>query len=199
MQEGLVLFPLPQGGEKEQLLSLFFRLFSLPEKRRLILCQWHAKKAKLEHETLDDDFRQFIRTILYEPLCFHLLSDHFTVFGPTLPIRYAWVQDEEDRRVFFQLFRQRKQMFVNQKEVNNGQFDYSTLVCLKDSELFDVTVRRQLVRDFVWMCCERNESYITLALIKAIQSLLVLGKKDIFLRDLHLALQGKMDVYEVVC
>jgi hypothetical protein len=193
MQEGL--------GDKSQLASLFFRLFSLPEKRRLILCHWHAKKAKLEHESLADDFRLFIQTILYEPLCFHLLSDHFTVFGPSLPIRYTWIQDDADRRVFFHMFKNRKQMFVNQKELNNNQFDYSSLVCLKDSELMDVVTKRQMVRDFVWICCERNEPYIILALIKAIQTILAhaRGKGDLFLGALHQALQGKIDVYEVVC
>lgn len=194
MQEGLVV-------TREELVSLFYRLFSLPEKRRLILCQWHAKKAKQELESLSDEFRQFIQTILYEPVCFHLLSDHFTLFGSTLPIRYAWINDDADRQVFFSLFKIRKQIFVNQRDKNNDQFDYSTLVCLKDAEIIDIVVKRQIVRDFVWICCERKESYITLALIKAIQTLLThqSAKGDPFLDALHWGLQGKIDINEVVC
>ena len=191
----------PQNISKEEIIALFFRLFCLPEKRRLILCQWHAKKPKMEYDSLSEEFRLFLQSILFEPMCFHMLSDHFLLFGSSLPIRYSWIQDDVDKRVFIQLFKQRKQMFVNQKELNNNQIDYSTLVCLKDSEILDVTYRRQLVRDFVWICCERNESYITLALIKAVQTLLshAHGKGDVFLRDIHFALQGKIDVYEVIC
>jgi hypothetical protein len=190
-----------EGLLKTRVVALFYRLFFVPEKRRFFLCQWHTKKAKSEHDTLYADFRAFIQTILYEPVCFHMLSDHFTLFGPTLPIRYAWIEEEVDKKVFFHLFKERKRVFVNQKDLHNNQFDYSTLLCIKDSELVDVLTKRQIVRDFVWICCERNESYIILALIKAIQSLLAhaYGKGDVFLESLHQALQGKTDVYEVIC
>jgi hypothetical protein len=131
--------------------------------------------------------------------------DYFCVFGPSLPVRYAWLEEDADRQFLARLYEQRREMFVVRKEVENNQFDYSSLVKIADAELMDFTVRRQLARDFVWMCkattVPADTQVVTLNLIVAVQTLLMSpqGRGDVFLGALHQALQGRCVVKEVVC
>lgn len=196
MQEGF-----SEGLSREEVVAFFYRIFALPENRRQILSQWHAKKSKMESVRLSHEFKAFIYTILYDHVCFHIYHDHFTIFGSSLLIPYTWLRSEQDQRFIISLFIHRKSMFINQKDFKNNQIDYSTLKVIKDSEILSVAVKRQLIRDFVWMCREKEGAYITLELISAIQSLLLTpeGKGDVFLGALHQALQGRCDVNEVVC
>lgn len=190
-----------EGLSREDVAAFFYRVFSVQENRRQILSQWHAKKSKMEASRLSHEFKAFIYAILYEHVCFHIYHDYFTLFGPLLPIPYGWLRAEEDQRFIITLFMQRKEIFTNQKDFKNHQFDYSSLKIVPDATILSVVVKRQIVRDFVWMCCEKDKPYITLELINAIQSLLLTpeGKGDVFLGALHQALQGRCNVSEVVC
>jgi hypothetical protein len=193
--------------EKPDFLAFFYRVFAVPEQRRVLLTQWHARRPKAECARLSDDFYAFLHAILYEPLRFHMHADYFCLFGPTLPIRYAWLKHDADREFLSRLYELRRDHFDVRKEVENNQFDYSGLVKIRDDELIDFTVRNQLARDFVWMCVlpraggAGENKLIRLNLIVAVQALLVTpqGKSDVFLAALHQALQGKCDLKEVVC
>lgn len=190
--------------EKSDFLAFFHRVFGVPEQRRALLSQWHTRKPKMEYTRLSEEFYAFFYAVLYEPLRFHMHADHFCIFGTTLPVRYAWLKQQADLDFVAKMYEQRRELFATRKEFENNQFDYSGLVKVgADSELMDHTVRRQLARDFVWMCHMKGvaDRHITLNLIVAVQTLLVTpqGKGDVFLGALHQALQGKCNLKEVVC
>lgn len=190
--------------DKSDFLAFFYRVFAVPEQRRQLLCHWHTRKAKMEYVRLSEEFHAFLFAVLYEPLRLHVHADHFCLFGTTLPVRYAWLTQPADREFLNKMLSGRRELFAVRKEVANNQFDYSSPVQVAECELMDHTVRRQLARDFVWMCVSsayNNNAHIRLNLIVAVQTLLVSpqGKGDVFLGALHQALQGKCDLNEVVC
>lgn len=189
--------------EKPDFLAFFHSVFAVPEQRRLLLTQWHTRRAKMECATLAEEFHGFLHAVLYAPMRFYLHADHFCLFGPLLPVRYAWLKEPSQRDFIQKVHAHRNELFSVRKEVENKQFECCGLTLMLDAELVDFTVRRQLARDFVWMCMRsENDPNIHLNLIVAIQKLLThnaQGKCDVFLAALHQALQGRCDVREVVC
>jgi len=188
-----------EGLSCAEIIAFIYRVFSDQKNRMILIRHWHTRKAKVEYERLANDFQLFISTILYEPLCFRIFHDHFTLFGSTLIVRYTWLKESA---FISRLLKHRKEVFLNHKDFDNNQFEYHGLKEMKDSALLDFIARRQIVRDFVWMCVEKREPYIVLELISAIQSILTLvpnGKSDVFLGALHQALQGQCLLKEVVC
>lgn len=188
-----------EGLSPTEIIAFIYRVFSDQKNRIIVIRNWHTRKAKVEYDRLANDFQLFITTILYEPLSFRIFHDHFTLFGSLLVVRYVWLKESD---FISRLYRHRKEVFINQKEFGNNQFEYHGLKDMKDASLLDFTVRRQIVRDFVWMCMEKREPFIVLELISAIQSIISLvpnGKSDVFLGALHQALQGQCLLKEVVC
>jgi hypothetical protein len=188
-----------EGQQKFDTIAFFHRVFFL--QREALLHHWHAKKSKAEYSRLSDEFYAFIRTVLYEPLRFHLLKDYFLVFGASLPIRYNFLTEREDKLYMLNLFAKRKELFTVKKEYENNGFDYHGLTFIKDSELIDIHTRRAIAREFVWMCCKTKQTYIFVAIVAALQSVLVSteGKGDVFVGALHQAIQGRCVLEEVVC
>jgi hypothetical protein len=188
-----------EKNHKFDCIAFFHRVFFL--QREALLFHWHAKKSKAEYARLSDEFYAFMRAILYEPVRFHMLKDYFLVFGPSLPIRYSFLTQAEDKAFMLKLFSTRKESFGVKKDYENNEFDYSNLTFIKDSELIDVPTRRALLREFVWMCCKIKEAYIFIHIVAALQRILASqeGKGDVFVAALHQAIQGRTMLKEVVC
>lgn len=186
------------GSQKSLVESFFYRIFGDPLKRREILIHWHSLETLHKKYTrLADFFEEFIYTILYEPISFHMYADRFQVFGDKLPIRYEWLS-QEDQTTLISMFANRKALFVVCKEFENNQFDCNTFTFEGEKQLINHIWRRQIVRDFVWIVATKNISHVVLELIVALQQVLLSKKSDVFVSAIHDAIQGRMRLTDVI-
>jgi len=189
---------------KEDFKRFLYTCFSLPETRALILKNWHARHPKEEKERTSDYFSDFIRDVLYAPLQFHLYRNYFTIVGHKWPIYKRWFISGQN--VFEQMHLHSVELFDDCKEYENKQYDFSKPKDGCDREVFTREVRRQLVRDFVWMVWEKKDADMWQEMIAAIQSVqrdeshkCALG--DRFLSSLEAACQSphRVRIMEVQC
>lgn len=154
--------------------------------------------AGKQHTRLADVFEQFIHTVLYEPVAFHLYVDRFHVFGHSLPIRYEWLPQAE-RNFLINMFACRMTLFRSRKEYENNQFDCSEFTFDGEKEMVSHIWRRQIVRDFVWMvAAAKNLNYAVSELIASIQGVLLRKPANVFLSALHDGLQGRVMLSEAL-
>lgn len=152
---------------KEDFKHFLYSCFVVPETRAVILKNWHARYPKEEKERVSEYFADFIRDVLYEPLQFHLYRDYFTIFGHRWPVNKRWFV--QGQSIFEQMHLNSADLFAERKEYENKQYDFSKP---KDACHYDVMtkeVRRQLLRDFVWMVWEQKHPSLWEEMIAAIQ------------------------------
>lgn len=195
--------------------SFFFRVFCQDAaQRRKILMHYHNPYpvCKKRHTRLADVFQEFIVDILYEPIEFKLRADHFCFFArgkQSLGVYYKWLKDKERAFIVHKVFANRKTLFKTIKHFENNQFAFDGFIhdTTKGKhayeQLCDPMWQRELVRDFAWLVfAKRNEPFIVLELIAALQEIMIthpVGKRDVFLCNLHNGLQGTCNIKEVLC
>lgn len=173
----------------DEVQAFFYRLFCQHGHRRKLLLKWQDKVS---------DYDAFLRAVLYEKLIFKLSSSHFCLFGDALPIRYEWLTPE-DRDFVVRLFAARQTLFKVRKEYENAHFEYSGFLYV-ESDIVTRAWRRQIARDFVWFIWHRRHVGAIVDLVGAIQNLLCgPGSRDMFLANLHGAIQGRCNIDEVLC
>ncbi len=197
--------------------SFFFQIFNQDTSlRRKILMQYHNPYpvCKKRHLRLADVFQEFIVDLLYEPVEFKLRTDHFCFFArgkPSLGVHYKWLKEKERSFIVYKAFANRKTLFKSMKQFENNQFAFEGFVHDPKphdnkhayEQLCDPMWQRELVRDFAWLVfAKRTESFVVLELIAALQEIMIshpVGKRDVFLCNLHNGLQGTCNVREVLC
>lgn len=188
----------------EEFKRFLYSCFAQSDTRALILKHWHARHPKEEQERPSHYFFDFIREVLYEPLEFHLYRDYFTVFGPKWPVYKRWFVSGQ--QVFDKMHLCSADLFDERKEYENKHYDFSRPKGNADGQIVTREVRRQLVRDFVWMVWEAKDEDLWQEVIAAIQSVQrddchkqALG--DRFLSNLESACQSpqRVRIKEVQC
>lgn len=177
--------------------------------RREILKQWHAPYAPdaagLEAPTrVADLWVHFVRDLLYERVRFCMAPEYMLFYGNgarSLRVAYVWLRPEQRHFLVWRVFAHRDTLFRSVKQGLNGEFfldgfAYGPEHC--SSHIW----QRELVRDFVWFVVKRRQAPLVAELIAALQTLLwehPLGQRDLFLLNLHDALQGHCLLEEAPC
>lgn len=177
--------------------SFFDRNFNQRAQRRAHLLKWLSLKWSIT-ERMACNFHRFLSTMLFGTLEFHLRSDGFVLFGDQYPIRYDWLT-AEDKRFCIRLHRLGNNAFAQCKEFQSGQIDFSQPL-VKEDIVFSSIWRKQLVRDLAWIVFGLQNRVLISELIAAVQWLMI--EKPVmnsFLVDLHLGLQGRLKLAEVLC
>lgn len=193
----------------DRLRTLMYDLFADDPRRRISLVKlWHSpwiNASKKLHSRLANVFEEFVTLLLYDPLSFRLRTDRFCLLGngcDALAIRYDWLHRKAERAVIIDAFAERKTLFRTVKEFGQ-QFacdDYQGVGSTVG--WINPVWRREMVRDFAWMCLAKGDSYIVVELIAALQGCMlehVQGRKDVFLSALHHGMQNMSNVKEVLC
>jgi hypothetical protein len=178
--------------------------------RRTILKQWHAPYAPEAPDgagpptRVADLWVRFIRDLLYERVRFCMGPEYMLFYGNgarSLRVAYAWLRPEQRQFLVRRIFAHRDTLFRNVKQGHNGEFFLDGFVYapeLCSSHIW----QRELVRDFVWFVAKRRDATLMIELIAALQALLwdhPLGQRDVFLLNLHDALQGRCLLEEAPC
>lgn len=187
---------------KEDFKQFLYSCFAVPDTRAIILKNWHARQPKEEKERASDYFVDFIQDVLYEPVQFHLYRDYFIIFGHKWPVYKRWFISGQ--KVFEHMHLCSETLFEERHEYENKQYDFSKP---KDGCHFEVItreVRRQLVRDFVWMVWEKKNNHMWEEMIAAIQKIQRQDRRafgDRFLSNLESACQSphRVRITEVQC
>lgn len=168
-------------------LEIIYKLFCVPIRRRIIMMHW----SRLTISNTDQIYA-FINRILYEPIELSVYREHLTLF---YPIQYKWLNGEE-KEDMIALFAQRKTIFDNIKcDLDTGHIELSK--CKLTLPIGDVD-RRQMVRDYVMLIVAlKRDSILSLLLCVVQRFLYVDRKKDLFLINLHGALQGRCTITEI--
>lgn len=178
--------------------------------RRRILKQWHSpyqynadELAKQTQLRLAKMWTQFITDLLYGTIRFTLSPTYFCLFGNgsrSLYVEYRWLEPEHRTFIARRLFAHRHTLFrVVKIGINNE--------CFCDGFVYNDHItsyiwQRELLRDFVWFIAAREQGHLTVELIAALQSVLYdhhRGQRDLFLLNLHNAVQGECLLMEVPC
>lgn len=172
-------------------------IFIDPFKRRHFLFFLHSIRPKSQYERLAHPYSDFLNAIMYGEMKLHIQFNSFHFFGPSLPIQYKWLNNEQCGMIN-EMVKQRELLFKTKKEYQNDQCDYYDMV-FPEQDFIKLYHRRQLARDFVWLIYHKKQPYMLLELIAAIQSILVVHNSDVFMATLHQALQGRCLITEVPC
>lgn len=134
----------------------------------------------------------FIHHILYDSVSLVMHREQFVLF---YPVRYAWLNAEEKAMVI-QLMAKRNDVFDRVKtDGDTGDMELSQ--CKIQLPIGDIE-RRQLVRDFVLLAVSLKRDVVLSCILFAVQRMLYVDKrKDVFLINLHAALQGRCDITEI--
>lgn len=191
--------------ETEFFLAFLHKCFKEPMNRRKILMHWHTlfPKALLHSSNdtaaLSDYFADFITTLLYQKTKFVFCQTHFTIFGEQWPIYRKWILPDE---IWTRLEDSSSEIFKTRTQSGNGtSYVYESPLVSIDDDVFTITCRRQLIRDFCWLIRDSKNEKAWLNLILGIQTVMSRrqGSKDVWLSSLHQACQGKCDLKEVPC
>jgi len=177
--------------------------------RRVILKHWHSPYAP-EPDTvagpakrIADLWTRFIRDLVYEKVRFCMTPEYFLLWGNgtrSLRVEYAWLRPEQKQFLIWRVYAHRETLFKSIKVGLNGEFFADGFVY--DEQCYSYIWQREIVRDFVWYVANKKSGTFNAELICALQSLLYehpRGKCDIFLLNLHDALQGKCLLEEAPC
>jgi hypothetical protein len=188
--------------DQEAVKAFLYRIFGEPAQRRAILLHWHAMRSQAKSvERLADVFANFLRTVLYGPLQFRLQMDRFYLFqGNEWPVMIEWIAATEANRALLRsLVAHRARAFKSSREFQNGEFEHAGLAMVSEAAVVDGVWRRQLARDFVYMVVQRAPGAL-MELVVALQTLLQeqRSRGDLFVSNMHQALQGVCDPYRVL-
>lgn len=157
-----------------------------------IVAQWH-KSGSL------DTIYQFFDMMLHHPLQLSMHTEYFTIFaGISFPILYDWLLPQE-RKIICEMFINRDNLFKHINFSPNTETFFFT-----DCKLtlnMSIQHRRELVRDFVFLCYTKKDiaDILPLIMIKISQKLMLLKHCDVFVKRLHYAVQGHGKIEEIIC
>lgn len=176
-----------------ELENFLYSLLGKRKRRILILTRWHTTKC-IFGDTFEEVTFNFFRCILYEPLAISLHKTHLKLFNVNgLNIPYEWLLPHE-RQYVLHLFVNRFEYFKQKEFYLNGGF---TLKFLRGT--LSKQYRREILRDFVWMC-QTKDSIGSVIFLRVCQRLLAKPKVcDRFIHELHEALQGRAKMSEILC
>jgi hypothetical protein len=179
-----------------ELQNFLYSLLGKRKRRLLILTRWHSTKC-VAGDTTEQVMLNFCKCILYEPLELSLHTDHLKLFATTqgLRILYDWLLPNE-RKYVLHVFVNRYDYFKQEKHFYlNGNF---TLKAIR-GELPE-HYRREIIRDFVWMCMSSKHQPVgAILFVRICQKLLLERPTDRFVREMHEALQGRCKLKDVLC
>lgn len=176
--------------------------------RRDLLRRWHAPYAPDPDAggtaaRLADLWQRFLKDILYVPVRFCMSPDYFGFYGSgtrSLRVSYAWLSAAQRHFLVYRIFAHRETLFRNVKHGLNNEFFLDAFVY--DTHVASHIWQREMARDFVWMIANREVGALNVELIAAMQALLLdhpRGQRDLFLLNMHDALQGHCLLREVPC
>jgi hypothetical protein len=177
--------------------------------RRKILRNWHSPYAPETDAAgpparLADLWVRFVRDLLYEPVRFCMMPDYLLFYGNgarSLRIAYAWLSAEQRHFLVWRLFAHRDALFRHIKLGANMEFFLDGFTYGAE-HLSSHIWQRELVRDFVFSISKVNNAFYIAELIAALQHLLwehPRGSADLFLLNMHDALQGRCNLAEAPC
>jgi hypothetical protein len=179
-----------------ELQNFLYSLLGKRKRRLLILTRWHTTQC-VPGETTEEVMCNFCKYLLYEPLELCLYKDHFKLFAiQGLKIPYDWLLPNE-RKYILHVFVNRYDYFTEQKHFYlNGNF---TLKAIRGE--LPLQYRREIVRDFMWMCMSSKHYPIGRILFLRICQRLLRehSPPDRFLLQMHEALQGRCKLQDVMC
>jgi len=171
-------------------------LYSLLGKRKrriLILTRWHTTKC-IEGDSVQNVIYAFFNCLLYEPLALSLHNDYLKLFNVRgLHIPYEWLLRNELEYIK-KLFVNRVEYFTSKEFYVNGTFTLKTL-----RGTLPIQYRRELVRDFIWMVMAQKDGIGDVIFLRVLQKMLLRDRPDRFVVEMHEALQGRVNVKDVLC
>lgn len=185
--------------EEKKLNFFLFNLLGKRKRRILILTRWLSQSnGSVVGSSIQESFKRFIDLIIYEPIRIHLLNDGFRIFDASeLTIRYNWLLSSEID-VINDLYMNRLDYFKTRNFYVNDTFHFygtSPLIQLP------IENRRELVRDFVglFFSLQKDVDFANYVLLYVCQQLLLRKNCDMFIVNLHHALQGRCELKNVLC
>ncbi len=148
-------------------------------------------------DSIQDIFQKFIEVILYAPIDIQIYPDYIRVFRyPGMNIYNNWLLPEE-RAFVAELFVNRLEYFKIKNFYANGTFHLAG-ECTGD---FPIERRRELIRDFVGVVgvVYKDKLFVQYVMLYVVQQLLLRKDHDVFIDDMHDALQGKFDLKNILC
>jgi len=137
--------------------------------------------------------------MLYEPIRIHLFNDGIRIFDAAeLFIYYSWMFSSE-LEVIKEFYLNRLDYFKTRNFYVNDTIHFYGMS--GDIQL-PIENRRELVRDYVGLFCSLNKdvylvNYVLLYTCQ--QMLLRKGGADVFIVNLHHALQGRIEMKNLLC
>ena len=178
-----------------ELQNFLYSLLGKRKRRLLLLTRWHTTKC-VQGDSTEEVMLNFCKCMLYEPLELSLYKDYLKLFAiPGLSIPYDWLLPNE-RQFVLHVFINRYDYFKQEKHFYlNGNF---TLKAIRGE--LPVQYRREVVRDFVWMCMSSKHQPVgAILFLRICQKLMLEHADDCFLLQLHEALQGRCKLKDVLC
>ena len=180
--------------------SFLFNLLGKRKRRILILTRWHAQSGDSiideSSPNLQTLVKRFIELILYEPIRIHLFQDYMRLFDKSgLNIYYNWLFPVEIEFV--------KEMYMNRLDffTNRNMYINGTIHFYGCSGQLSIENRRELVRDFVFLFyrIQKDTDFVNYLFLYVCQQLMTRKNCDVFIKDLHHALQGRFDLRNLLC
>lgn len=175
--------------------------------RRRLLRLWHSPYAPEPPLPppirLADLWMRFIAELMYEPVRFCMGPEYLLFYGNgsrSFRIAYAWLSAEQRAFLVWRVFAHRETLFKSIKVGANSEFFLEGFVY--GEELISSHIwQREIMRDFAWLVNAAGNAFYNVELICALQGLWEhpRGKCDLFLLNLHDALQGRCKLAEVPC
>ena len=174
--------------------KLFEQLFKNRKRRLELLIFWNLRRPT-RGDTLSEIMKNFIHTILYEPIDVKMTETKLLFFKnrPGFSLPYTHMKFKE-RTLIGKIYGNRTYLFTScQRFHDNGKWVLSRYKSTE--ELLPCRYRRELIRDFILFVMSKRNPYRTnmrYPLIKATQILIDQKehRSDIFLLNLHDKLQG---------
>ena len=176
--------------------------------RRRLLRLWHSPYAPEPDKTgaptrVADLWMRFITELMYEPVRLCMGPEYMLFYGNgsrSLRIAYAWLSAEQRAFLVWRVFAHRETLFKSIKLGANSEFFLEGFVY--GEELISSHIwQREIMRDFAWLVNAAGNAFYNVELIAALQGLWEhpRGKCDLFLLNIHDALQGRCKLGEVPC
>lgn len=177
-----------------------FNLLCKRKRRLYILSRWHTSKC-MEGESVVEIFANFCSTILYEPLYISFHKDYIRLFKHQdfLKIPYTWLQEQDQKQFIQDVIKNRGEYFERTEIHLSGAFLFSQCKC---NPKWKIEHRREFLRDLLFMTIthkEYGQYFREYVWIRVFQTLMLNPKTDRFIREAHHALQGRNDIFQILC
>jgi hypothetical protein len=183
--------------------KLFQSWFGNPTRRKQIVVGWNVNKP-VPGDTLAGVFQRLIETILYCKIDIVFSPRGVELFRgrPTLSIKYTSMTEDE-LTIVKEIFENKSRLFAQiERYQHTGGWKLCKYKKLQKEQLFTSKIRRDIVRDFVFLVLSFRQKIVGVRyiLIDAVQNLIETKNKrdDLFIKELIRKLQHIGDLKQLL-